>query len=210
MPRATNLTVRPVGVVLAGGASRRFAGSSKGLNEVGGLRIIDRVASALHPVSAELVLVSNDAAAAEWLPGVAVLADRVPGAGGLAGVDAALALGRDVLVVAWDMPFVTSQVLEAIIARALGTDADVVVPESESPFGFEPFCAFYSARTGPALSAFLAGGGRAPRDFLTKVTRVERLSMAEVRRLGSVRRMFLSVNSPDDLATARALDGDAQ
>jgi molybdopterin-guanine dinucleotide biosynthesis protein A len=108
------------------------------------------------------------------------------------------------------MPFVTSQVLEAIFARAMATDADVVVPESESPFGFEPFCAFYSARTGPALSAFLAGGGRAPRDFLAKLTRLERLSMSEISRLGDVRRLFLSVNSPDDLATARALDGVAQ
>jgi molybdopterin-guanine dinucleotide biosynthesis protein A len=180
------------------------------MNEVGGRRIIDRVASALRSVSEELVIVANDAAAAEWLPGVAVLADRVPGAGGLAGVDAALATGRDALVVAWDMPFVTSQVLEAIFARAMATDADVVVPESESPFGFEPFCAFYSARTGPALSAFLAGGGRAPRDFLAKLTRVERLSMSEISRLGDVRRLFLSVNSPDDLATARALDGVAQ
>jgi len=156
------------------------------------------------------VIVANDASAVEWLPGVAVLADRLSGAGGLAGVDAALATGRDALVVAWDMPFVTSQVLEAIVTRAMATDADVVVPESESPFGFEPFCAFYSARTGPALSAFLAGGGRAPRDFLARLTRVERLSISEVSRLGDVRRMFLSVNSPDDLATARALDGVAQ
>jgi molybdopterin-guanine dinucleotide biosynthesis protein A len=180
------------------------------LNDVGGRRILDRVASALLPVSSKLVLVSNDAAAGEWLPGVAVLADRVLGAGGLAGVDAALATGGDALVVAWDMPFVTAQVLEMIVARASATDANVVVPESESRFGFEPFCAFYSARAGPALSAFLAGGGRTPRDFLAKVPRVERLSMGEVRRLGDVRRMFLSVNSPDDLATARALEGVAQ
>jgi molybdopterin-guanine dinucleotide biosynthesis protein A len=196
--------------VLAGGASRRFGGTPKGLNDVGGQRILDRVVSALRPACDGLVLASNDAAAADWLPGVAVLADRLPGAGGLAGLDAALALGRNVILIAWDMPFVTPRLVDALAARALGTDADIVVPESESPFGFEPFCAFYAARVGSPLSAFLAGGGRAPRDFLAKVTRVERLSLADLRRLGDVRRMFLSVNSPDDLATARALDGVAQ
>jgi len=203
--------VRPlVGVVLAGGASRRFGGSPKGLNEIGGQRILDRVVSALRGVATDLVLVSNDTAAASWLPGVAVLADRVSGAGGLAGVEVALASRQDVFVVAWDMPFVTPQVTAAIGERARATDADVVVPESESPFGFEPFCAFYAARVGPALSAFLAGGGRAPRDFLAKLTRVERVSRSELDRMGDVRRMFMSVNSPEDLASARTMAGDAQ
>jgi molybdopterin-guanine dinucleotide biosynthesis protein A len=195
---------------MAGGASRRFGGAPKGLEEVGGQRIIDRVVLALRASVSELVLVSNDAAAGNWLPGVAVVADRIPGAGGLAGIEAALSSGRDVLVVAWDMPFVTAPVASAIVARARATDADVVVPESESPFGFEPFCAFYAARVGPALSAFLAGGGRAPRDFLAKLTRVERVPRAELERLGDVRRTFLSVNSPEDLARARTMVGDAQ
>ena len=196
--------------MLAGGASRRFGGSPKGLNQVDGSRIIDRVAAALQPVASELILASNDIAAADWLPGVAVLADRIPGAGGLAGLDAALALRRDVLVIAWDMPFVTAALMETIVVRAVAVDADVVVPESESPFGFEPFCAFYASRVGPALAAFLAGGGRAPRDFLSKLTRVDRLSTADLIKIGDVKRMFLSVNSPDDLARARALAERAQ
>ena len=156
------------------------------------------------------MIASNDASAVDWLPGVSVVADRIPGAGGLAGVDAALALGRDVIVVAWDMPFVTPTLVDALVARAVGANADIVVPESESPFGFEPFCAFYAARVAPALAGFLAGGGRAPRDFLAKVTRVERLSTADLIGVGNVERMFLSVNSPDDLARARALAENAQ
>jgi molybdopterin-guanine dinucleotide biosynthesis protein A len=203
--------VRPlVGVVLAGGASSRFGGEPKGLQEVGGLRVIDRVVAALRGTTTDLVLAANDPDAANWLPGVAVLADRVSGTGGLAGVDAALTSERDVLVVAWDMPFVTAQVASALVDLAHATDADVVVPESESPFGFEPFCAFYAARVGPALSAFLAGGGRAPRDFLARLTRVERVPRAKLALLGDVRRTFMSVNSPEDLAKARALAGSAQ
>src|SRR5688572_22108027 len=50
----------PVGVVLAGGASRRLAGIPKGLELVGGSRVIDRVANALRAVSNDLLLAAND------------------------------------------------------------------------------------------------------------------------------------------------------
>jgi len=148
------------------------------------------------------VLAANDPGATDWLPGVAVVADRLPDAGGLGGVDAVLASGSDALIVAWDMPFVTVDVLRVIVDRARRASADVVVPQSESPFGFEPFCAFYSARAGAPLSRFLAAGGRAPSDFLARLTRVERIPQAELP--GDARRLFLSVNTPEDLATARA------
>lgn len=191
--------------MLAGGTSRRFRGAAKGLHEVGGRRIIDRVADVLRAVTPDLRLAANDPASAGWLPGVAVLADRYPHAGGLAGVEAALAGGHHVLVVAWDMPFVSAAVLEAIVAKAGNEDADVVVPESISPFGFEPFCAFYSTRVAGALASFLAHKPGAPRDFLAQVSRVHRLTLPEIERLGDPRQLFMSVNTPEDLARARAM-----
>src|SRR5207249_4052712 len=101
-PRVEDLTSRaPVGVVLAGGRGSRLGGVPKGLERVGGARLLDRVASALGDVTRDLLLVANDSDAASWLPGVPVVADRHPGAGGMAGIEAALAGGRDALVVAW-------------------------------------------------------------------------------------------------------------
>src|SRR5688572_12312094 len=77
--RVEDLTrVTPVGAVLAGGSSRRFAGTPKGLEVVGDRRIIDRVAGTLQAVTPKLLLVANDSDAARWLPGVAVVSDLHP------------------------------------------------------------------------------------------------------------------------------------
>lgn len=142
-----------------------------------------------------------------WLPGVAVLSDLHPGAGGLAGVEAALSLGRDTLVVAWDMPFVSPRLLESLVDAAVAHDADAAIPDSESPYGFEPFCAYYSARILPHLSAYLRAGGGAARDFIRQVPRVRRIPLTDTVRVvgGDPRQLFLSVNTPDDLEQARAM-----
>jgi molybdopterin-guanine dinucleotide biosynthesis protein A len=179
------------------------------LQEVGGKRMIDRVADALRWVTPNLTLISNSADATRWLPGVAVLKDRVSGVGGLAGVDAALSTGNDVLVVAWDMPFVTPDLLQLILAKARNEDADIVVPESGSPNGFEPFCSFYSARVSSALSTFLKTRS-APSDFIAATPNVARVSLEDVARIDDPARVFMSVNSADDLMRARAQSDLAQ
>jgi molybdopterin-guanine dinucleotide biosynthesis protein A len=195
--------------VLAGGESRRFGGQPKGLQQVGGRRIIDRVVEALRWVTPNLTLASNSADAARWLPGVAVLRDRVSDRGGLAGVDTALTTGNDILIVAWDMPFVSPDLLQLILAKGRNEDADIVVPESGSPHGFEPFCSFYSARIAAALERHLAVSG-SPSDFIAARPRVARLSLEEVARVGDPARLFMSVNSAEDLMRARALAEAAQ
>jgi molybdopterin-guanine dinucleotide biosynthesis protein A len=191
--------------VLAGGASRRLAGIPKGLELVGGSRVIDRVANALRAVSNDLLLAANDPDATNWLPGVAVVSDQHPGAGGMAGVEAALSRGRDALVVAWDMPFVTAPLLELLMVSSRNHESRVTVPESESPYGFEPFCAFYPANILPSLSAFLDRGGGSARAFIATLPRVNRIAMSDVERIGDPRRLFFSINTPEDLANARAM-----
>lgn len=198
--------------MLAGGASRRLGGLPKGLELVGGARIVDRVAAALRQVTNELLLVANDGEAPRWLPGVAVVSDSHPGAGGLAGVEAALSRGEgtDALVVAWDMPFVTPALLRAITNAARASDADVALPESDSPYGFEPFCAWYSVRVLPSLTSYLETGGGAARDLLRRLPRVHRVPIADVEKLGDPRRLFFSVNTPEDLELARAMAESAE
>jgi len=78
------------GVILAGGEARRYGGAAKGLERVGGRRIIDRVAQVLAVAADDLLLVANDPDAAAWLPGVPVAADLRPGNGSLGGIHAAL------------------------------------------------------------------------------------------------------------------------
>jgi molybdopterin-guanine dinucleotide biosynthesis protein A len=190
------------GVVLAGGAASRYGGLPKGLERVAGQRIIDRVADALREVTDDLLLVANDPAASNWLPGIRVQADLVPNAGGLGGIHAALHAARSpVLIVAWDMPFVPPELLARL--RTLGDGADVAVPVSGSRRGVEPLCAFYAPTCLPAIEQSLADGDRRVIGFHERV-RVARLPADEVSAFGDPELLFMNVNTPDDLARAEA------
>ncbi len=188
-----------VGAILAGGESARFGGIPKGLERVDGVRMIDRVAAALRDATRDLLVVANDPEATGWLPGTRVVADVVPKAGPLGGVHAALNahVGRGVLVVAWDMPFVTAALLRAIVARGEGGEA-VVVPEARAGRP-EPACAYYPPASRLALERFLAEGGRRPRRFLEEYGRVVQLGPADLVAFGDPGRLLASVNSRAEL-----------
>jgi molybdopterin-guanine dinucleotide biosynthesis protein A len=191
--------------VLAGGAASRYGGLPKGLERVGGRRIIDRVAAALGEVTDDLLLIANDPAGAGWLPGIRVGQDVVPNAGGLGGIHAALHhAGRPVLVVAWDMPFVPAGLLRRL--RELGDSSDVAVPESGSRRGVEPLCAFYAPSCLPAIEQSLSSGDLRVVGFHARV-RVARLPASEVSAFGDPELLFMNVNTPDDLAIAEAHAG---
>ncbi len=106
--------------VLAGGASSRFGGKPKGLEKVGGDRIIDRVVGALEIATGRSpLLVANADDAGEWRPDLTLKADVAPNSGSLGGILTALITEANaVLVVACDMPFVTAELLEALIEKA--------------------------------------------------------------------------------------------
>ncbi|HEY0779525.1 MAG TPA: molybdenum cofactor guanylyltransferase [Gemmatirosa sp.] len=192
----------PTGVVLAGGDARRFGGAPKGLARVHGARIIDRVADALRAACDDLLLVANAPDATDWLPGVRVVADVLPGRGALGGLHAALAhASGPVIVVAWDMPFVPAALLGGLRAEG-ARGAPAVVPEGTD--GPEPLCAYYGAGCRAAAESLLGAGERRARALGAAVGAV-RLDAAAVARYGDPRVIFRSVNTPADLAAAAAL-----
>jgi molybdenum cofactor guanylyltransferase len=196
--------LRCTGVVLAGGQSTRYGGRPKGLESVGGVRIIDRVANALRATTDDLLLVANDSGASAWLPGVRVVGDVRPGEGSLGGIHAALVhAGTPVLVVAWDMPFVPAGLLAAL--RALGEAGfDVAVPEhGESP-KLEPLCAYYGSASISAIERRLEAGERRVVAFYPDV-RVTRLAAPMVASWGDAAQIFLNVNTAADLIRAAEL-----
>lgn len=195
------------GVILAGGAASRYGGRPKGLERVGGRRVIDRVADALRDAADTLLLIANDPAAHEWLPDLPLAPDVRTNCGSLGGIHAAIVrAGRPVLVVAWDMPFVPAGLLRAL--RDAGAQADAVLPESGSRRGVEPLCAYYSPACVPAIERRLEANDMRVISFFEEV-RVARLPESEIRRFGDPAVLFMNVNTPDDLALAErhAADG---
>ena len=187
------------GAIIAGGRATRFGGVAKGLELVGGVRILDRVAAALGESCDDLIIVANDAAAADWIPGARVVADVRPGMGALGGVHAALANARDtVLVLSWDSPFVPGGLMRALRDAGENADADAAVPVSNSPLGFEPLCAWYRASCRSAVERHLESGDLRAGGWQGEVTTVR----VDASPWGDPDEIFFNVNSAADLAMA--------
>ena len=190
------------GVILAGGQATRYGGLPKGLERVHGVRIVDRVRSALEPAVDDLLLIANDPGAAEWLPGVRCESDVLRDVGSIAGIHAALVhADGPVLVVAWDMPFVPTALLRAL--RTAGEAADAAVPESDSRRGLEPLCAFYGSACVPAIEQRVASGDRRVIAFYDDV-RLARVPAAEVAAFGDPALLFMNINTPEERVLAEA------
>jgi molybdopterin-guanine dinucleotide biosynthesis protein A len=194
---------RCTGAVLAGGRSSRFGGQPKGLAQVGGRRMLDRVALALGEASDRIVLVANDPAAASWLPGTGVVRDLRPGGGALSGLHAALASagGDDVLVCAWDSPFVPGSLLMALRDAGTLDDADAAVPASHAPWGFEPLVAWYAPSCLPAIERALDSGVVHAGGWQGTV----RTLRLDASPWGDPAHRFFNVNSAEDLVEAEQL-----
>lgn len=170
---------------------------------VGAMRVIDRVAAALAGACDELLLIANVPGAEAWLPGVRVAPDVYRDRGSLGGVHAALVRAAGpVLVVAWDMPFVTTALLRAL--RVLGDEADAAVPESDARHGLEPLCAYYAPTCLTSIERRLDAGDLRAAGFLDDV-RLARMPASAVAAFGDPARLFFNLNGPDDLSRAREL-----
>lgn len=192
------------GAILAGGGATRFDGRPKGLEVVGGRRILDRLVDAFVEALGEPpLLVANAPGADRWRAGLRVAADVVPGLGALGGIyTAVLRAPAPVVCVAWDMPFVPPELI-GTLARGLET-ADACLPASEGRRGMEPLCAAYGPACGPAIEQVLAAGERRAIAFHDLV-RVGILHGDAIRQFGDPGRLFFNVNTADDLDRAEAM-----
>jgi molybdenum cofactor guanylyltransferase len=188
--------------ILAGGRARRFEGRDKGALLVGGRRILDRQIDELRQLTDDILLVGGDQTE-EAPTGLRRVPDRVPDAGPLGGLDAALAAARDdqVILVACDMPFITARFLERLVA--LSDSVDAVVPRTER--GYHPLCAVYRRSCHPAVSRRLAER-RLKMVELCEDLRVHVVDREHVVLFGG-ERLLANVNTPDELRDLEALLG---
>jgi len=187
-------------VLLAGGAARRFGGLPKGLAIVEEMRIADRVLAALRGATDRQFVVSNEPMADDWFPKLRVVEDETPGLGPLAGIETALraAKGASVIVVAWDMPFVTAPLLRGM--RALGEiGAAAVVPVHGDPPVAEALCAFYSHDALGACSALLANGERRAGALWEALPSAMAIPERVLVEHGDPAKLFLSIDTPEQL-----------
>ncbi len=192
------------GAILAGGGATRFGGKPKGLEIIGGERILDRLVGVFsRAFGTKPLLVANAPDAGSWRPDLRLAADVEPGLGPLGGIyTAILEAPAPVVCVGWDMPFVTAALLNALAAGLDGYD--VFLPESGGRRGLEPLCGAYGPGAASAIAASLGAGDLRAIGFHA-AARVGTLPLANVQRIGDPATLFFNVNTADDLAKAEAL-----
>lgn len=184
--------------ILCGGRGHRMGGLDKSTLMIDGQSILTRQLSALRPLTPHLMLIdrTSDRPAP---PGVTVYADRIPDAGPLGGIMTALdgAPTDRVLVLACDLPFVTTEFLSAL--AECHDDADVIAPRD--PAGRYALCAVFHRRAADTLRALVSRG------HLSVHAALEQLSVAEVppavrAACDTDGRLLMNVNTPQDYTRA--------
>jgi molybdenum cofactor guanylyltransferase len=198
--------MKPVGLLLAGGQSRRMGGGDKTLRLVGGVSLLDRAIARLRPQVEALVLNVNGDPARFAGFGLPVAADSVPDfagplAGVLAGLDWAAAHYPDcafVVSVATDAPFFPQDLVARLIE---GLDKGLADLACAASGGREhPVFGLWPVRLRDELRRAVVEEGVRKVDRWTGRYKLATVSFAD-RPIDP----FFNANRPEDLAAAAAL-----
>ena len=185
------------GLVLAGGASSRMKRDKAGLL-YGGKSQLDRAVELLarhvRPVFVSVRPAQSGEPARAQYP---LIVDSIVGKGPMSGIRSALAARPDVawLVVACDLPFLTDEMLDRLLAERDPTASATAYSSAHDGLP-EPLCAIWEPRAAPEIDAFLDTGRDCPRKFL--INHGTRLLEPQDRRA------LDNINTPEEYD--RALD----
>ena len=215
MARAMKADAAPqiVGVILAGGASRRIGGAHKGLLTLAGKPMIQHVAERLAPQVCELAISVHGEGAAFARFGHALIADAsAEQHGPLAGVLAGMMWARQVhpqarwiATASCDAPFCPADYVDVLLGAALGSPAQqeciaIAASNGRSHFAF----GLWPVALSGDLSGYLASGERRMRGWIERHSHIVS-EFAPLDRAGEPLDPFFNVNTPEDLAFAARL-----
>jgi molybdopterin-guanine dinucleotide biosynthesis protein A len=195
-----------VGVLLAGGLSRRMGGGDKCLRPLGATTILAHVIARAAPQVAMLALNANGDAARFADYRLPVVADSIPGfagplAGVLAGLDWAAAIGAGashVASFATDAPFLPRDLVARFAAAREREDADLVCAASGGRS--HPVFGLWPVALRDELRRAMGENGIRKVDAWTS-----RYRLAVVDYPAEPLDPFFNTNRPDDLVAAETL-----
>ena len=195
-----------VGLLLAGGQSRRMGGGDKALRLLGGVSLLDRVIARLWPQVGALVINGNGDPARFAGFGLPVVADSIPDfagplAGVLAGLDWAAVHWPEwdfVVSVATDAPFLPGDLVTRLMQGREKGDADLACAASGGRA--HPVFGLWPVRLREDLRHAVVVEGVRKVDEWTARHSLVTVSFAE-RPVDP----FFNANRPEDLTAAAAL-----
>ena len=197
---------RPPAIILAGGRATRMGGGDKGLREVGGQRLIDRVIARIAPQCGPIALNANGDPSRFADLGLPVLPDSLPDhpgplAGVLAGMDWAASIGAEAVIsVAADTPFFPRDLVERLEAAAGPSGLALAAsPDEQGKLWHHPTFGLWPVALRDDLREALKGGLR------KVVLWTDRHGAGTASFASSPFDPFFNINTPDDIAEAEKL-----
>jgi molybdopterin-guanine dinucleotide biosynthesis protein A len=196
-----------VGVILAGGLSRRMDGREKSLVDLAGRPLAVHVAERLSPQVDQLVLNANGDRARFGDLGLLVIADTIPGnRGPLAGIAAAIEWARvnhpgasHVLSMPADTPFFPEN-LRARLEAALPSDQAIAIARSHGRL--HGACGLWPVAAENRILGALAEGRNKVMDL---VEASDWVAVDFETQGAGAHDPFFNINTPEDLQRAQTL-----
>jgi molybdopterin-guanine dinucleotide biosynthesis protein A len=185
--------------ILAGGKSSRM-GRDKAFLEFRGETLLARSLKLARAVSEHVRIVGNAEKFSAFAP---VIEDIYRDCGPLGGIHAALSsiIAELNFMLAVDLPFLDSNLLEYLTVEAKKSDALVTVPKAGA--GFQPLCAIYRRDFGTLADEALRHHHNQI-DLLFAKINPRIIDERELTRAGFSPEMFRNLNTPEDLEEATA------
>jgi len=184
--------------ILAGGKSTRM-GTDKAFVVLDGSPLLVHALEIAREVAANVSIVGDPS---KFTPFAPTIADIFPNCGPLGGIHAALRASQNELnlMLAVDMPLVSPELLQFLIARARrAPSATATVPRFGG--GWQPLCAIYRREFADRAEAALRKR-RYKIDALFDPARTEVVTEEELQAAGFSAGLFRNLNTPGDLAAA--------
>lgn len=193
------------GVILAGGRGARLGGMDKAHLRLAGETLLERMVGTYRTLFSEIVLAVREREGFREF-GLPLATDNYPGRSPLLGIEAGLdRIEADrAFFAACDAPFLNPGLVRVLVDHA-GPEWDVVIPKKSDGY-FEPLCAVYSKACLDPIRALLESGGRKVIDFYPEV-RVREVPQSLLTPHDPRLDSFFNINTPEDLARARAMAG---
>jgi molybdopterin-guanine dinucleotide biosynthesis protein A len=186
------------GVVLAGGANKRFGGVTKANIVVAGNTIISSIILTIDDLFDEKIIVTNNPEEYQVFSQCKTIKDQYLKAGPLGGIHAALksTSAYASFVFAGDMPFLDKKIIKDQIDEFTRSEYDILIPMVGKLI--EPLHAIYRKSVLDDLERFLSEGkSRAVRDFLFELN----FGYFQIPETEASRIAFTNINSPSDIDT---------
>jgi molybdopterin-guanine dinucleotide biosynthesis protein A len=184
------------GVILAGGANKRFNGITKANIVIDGRTIISRIIDTISDIFEETIIVTNTPEEFTEYNHLKIVGDIFLKAGPLGGIHAAIRASESkaLFVFAGDMPLINKDIIIRQIDYFNTNIYDVLVPQISD--NIEPLHAIYSCSVKKDLEEYLHHGQNyAVRDFLDRVNSGYLIFDESIE----TRNAFTNVNTPSDL-----------